>query len=339
MKVSFIGGFYGSGKTTLISEMSKKLKEDGKTVLFIDNEKGNSNVDPLFVRELGFDGDELTGGCICFYLDRLKEIMRNIEDKSKKDVLFVEPVSYFLPSKLYFDLRNEFGDEIDLSPITILLDGRELKDVLDNDREFPLIDARQVKDAEIVVINKLDLLSEDELKDIKEMVYELNPNVEIHSVSAKNGNNLDELLEILLKETHQGSDFKSPAMFQEYLKSVSGINERGEEFKFQSKTPLNQPKTQELVQDIFQNLKNDITNTGGKIHHIKAYINDGDSYIKASMPRATNEVDITGKVNKIQKGHLVLNVIAEEVPDDLIYGTMLKTIAKIKNKHKIKIEN
>ncbi|UOY10413.1 GTP-binding protein [Methanonatronarchaeum sp. AMET6-2] len=339
MKLSFIGGFYGSGKTTLISKMSRKLEDDGESVLFIDNEKGNSNVDPLFVRELSFDGDELTGGCICFYLNRLKEIISSIEDKSSKDVLFVEPVSYFLPSKLYNDLRNEFGGEVELAPITILLDGLEMKDVLENDRDFPLIDARQVSDAEVVLVNKVDLLSKGELERIRDMVFELNSNAEVMPVSAKNNTNLESVLNLILGEVHQATEFESPAKFQDYLKSVSGISERGEEFSFRSEVPLNQIETRELLEDVFMSLGKGISNNGGKVNHIKAYIGDGSSYLKASMPRATNEVDITGSVSEMHGGRLVLNVIAEKVPDDLIFGMMLRTVGEVRDKHEVEVGN
>ncbi|WGI17508.1 GTP-binding protein [Methanonatronarchaeum sp. AMET-Sl] len=338
MKVSFIGGFYGSGKTTLISEMAKKLEKDGKSVLIIDNEKGNSNVDPLFVRELGLDGDELTGGCICFYLNRLKEIMNKVNDKSSKDVLFVEPVSYFLPSKLYFDLRNEFGDEIDLAPITILLDGRELKNVIEKDREFPLIDARQVKDAEIVVINKIDVLSKEDITKIEEMVYNLNQDVKILHVSAKDSTNINEIIDVVLNEIHEGTEFNSPALFQEYLKSVSGISERGEKFKFKSNKPFNKKQTQQILREVVTSIDEKISNAGGEINHIKAYIGNDNSYLKGSRPRATKEVDITGNLTKITEGRLILNVIASEVPDDLIYGIMLKTLSEINNTHQITVK-
>jgi len=81
VRIAIIGGFYGVGKTTTIMEIGRKLSQEGKRVAVVSNDKGAINVDGEMTKRLGFEAEEITGGCVCFYLDHLGYIIDTITER------------------------------------------------------------------------------------------------------------------------------------------------------------------------------------------------------------------------------------------------------------------
>ncbi len=336
MKIAFIGGFYGSGKTTTISKMTKILKKRGKTVTIVGNEKDNCNVDSTYIKNLGLRGKEIDGGCICFYLNQLEQI---IEDSNSQEVMFIEPISYFLPSKLFKDLRNKLGEKIDLSPIIIMLDGLELLNIVKDNKNMPFIDKRQIKDAEVIALNKIDLIPPKKLSEIKKEIKKHNPNIEIIEISAKKEKNLDKLINTIINKNHRTTNNPEQKTFQKFAKSVSNISERGEEFEFVSNNSIKYDHIEDFTIELVKEFREKLSNMAEKIHHIKVYVGNRSCYVKASNPRSTTEVDTIGEGENIKQGKIVINVIAEKVPEDLIYGIMSKTLKNLTQKNGIELKN
>lgn len=65
MKLVQIAGWLGSGKTTLIIEIGRRLSEKGTKVAILVNEIGAIPVDGKVVQEYGLTVKDLGGGCIC----------------------------------------------------------------------------------------------------------------------------------------------------------------------------------------------------------------------------------------------------------------------------------
>ena len=101
MKIHIIGGFLGSGKTTLIITMAERYIEKGLKVAILENEAGEIGVDGAVLKNRGLDAVELTNGCICCTLTgTLQSTMRNIERDIDPDILIIEPTGLALPHKV-----------------------------------------------------------------------------------------------------------------------------------------------------------------------------------------------------------------------------------------------
>ncbi|KXB02831.1 hypothetical protein AKJ43_00170 [candidate division MSBL1 archaeon SCGC-AAA261D19] len=177
----------------------KKLSENGKRIAVVSNDKGAISVDGEVIKKLGFETGEIAGGCVCFYLPLLKHIIDTITQKLVPDVLFLEPVAYFLPSKLYSDLRKKF-EGVELAPVIILADASRLLDYKERSEELSYLESRQVKDAEVLVISKVDLVSENQLSAVRKIVQRINPKARLVETSGKTGAGLGELSNIILQE-------------------------------------------------------------------------------------------------------------------------------------------
>ena len=65
MYVYILGGFLGSGKTSLLMRLANHFSEKGKRVALIVNETGEIGVDGATLKQKGYDAIELPSGCIC----------------------------------------------------------------------------------------------------------------------------------------------------------------------------------------------------------------------------------------------------------------------------------
>src|SRR4051794_17000415 len=91
-KLVLIGGFLGSGKTTLMAQAGKRLAEKGKRVGLITNDQAADLVDTELLKQTGLDVKEVAGACFCCKFDDLIAKGDEFLAEGKPDVLLSEPV-------------------------------------------------------------------------------------------------------------------------------------------------------------------------------------------------------------------------------------------------------
>jgi len=329
VRIAGIGGFYGVGKTTTIMELGKKLSGEGKRVAVVSNDKGAINVDGEMTKRLGFEAGEITGGCVCFYLDHLGYIIDTITDRFVPDLLFLEPVAYFLPSKLYDDLERKFGETLDLAPVIILVDALRFSSYQGHTDKLPFPESRQIEDAEVVVINKMDLVSPDELPAIRTIIQHINPRARLLMMSAKTGAGLDELSDIVLQGRHEVVPVATMTVFKTFARSVADIGERGEQYGIEVEHTLGESDVKDFLRHLLMGIAEKVLAMEGEINHIKVFISDESFFLKASLVSLEQEVDFTGDIKSLNGGRIVVQVVASKLPDDLLYNMIIGTIQQV----------
>lgn len=340
MKIATIGGFYAAGKTTIITEMGKKLSENGKRVAVVSNDKGAVSVDGEVIKKLGFETGEIAGGCVCFYLPLLRHIIDTITQKFVPDVLFLEPVAYFLPSNLYRDLRKRFGG-VELAPVIILVDASRLLDYKERSEKLSYLESRQVKDAEVLVINKIDLVSEKQLSAVRTMVQRINPKARLVETSGKTGAGLDKLSNIVLQGVHEGVPSVSKSLVKDFAKSATEMGERGEKYAIEIKQDLSESDVRNFLRDLLKGIAEKVLSAGGEINHIKALLGNESFFLKASLVRLDQEVDFVGEIkglNSGSRGRIAINAFGRRLPDDFLYNLMITTLQEVAPKYGVKFD-
>lgn len=179
-KIVIIGGFLGSGKTTLIRELGKLLSANGKTIAYFTNEVG----------EVVLDGDlmsydiqtkEITMACVtCNLKEAMTTAVDQLIEKIHPDILFVEPKETISPLVVRDELEKmslKAGtEEYQFTPLFTLID---CSIFFKNIKEKKKITFDQITVAEIIVLNKTDLVEENKLEMIRESVRQINPNATI----------------------------------------------------------------------------------------------------------------------------------------------------------------
>ncbi len=197
-KYIMIGGFLGAGKTTALIQLAQHLTEQGLKVGLITNDQGHHLVDTQNVRGHGFQVEEIPGGCFCCRFNSLMEAADQLERQTRPDVFLAEPVGSCtdLIASVCYPLRRIYGDRFQVAPLSVVVDPRRAARVLglSEDRPFSekvtYIYRKQLEEARLIVINKTDLLSHQELAKLEDSLAQAYPQARILSVSARHGEGL-----------------------------------------------------------------------------------------------------------------------------------------------------
>jgi Ni2+-binding GTPase involved in maturation of urease and hydrogenase len=169
MRTYFVGGFLGSGKTTAIAGACRLLIGAGKRVGVVTNDQGKLQVDSLFMASSGIPSVEVGGGCFCCRYDDFDAKLAALASRERPDAVFAESVGSCADIvatvvKPFEAFREDYGRG---SVLSVFADSRLLLARLEG-RRLPFAEDvlylfdRQLDEADILVLNKRDLLSEAE---------------------------------------------------------------------------------------------------------------------------------------------------------------------------------
>ena len=146
IKLIIIGGFLGSGKTTFILSIAKKLLSENKKVGIVTNDQGSQLVDTNFLAKSGLPVLEVSGGCFCCNFDDFSDRINRMAENEMPDI------------------KLNYADKFSLSPLSIIVDPKRAKKLMNSagDADFPdeinYLFAKQLEEAVILFLNKLDTL-------------------------------------------------------------------------------------------------------------------------------------------------------------------------------------
>ena len=176
--VTVLTGYLGAGKTTLLNRI---LTEDhGKKYAVIINEFGESNIDNDLV--VGADEEifEMNNGCICCTVrgDLVRIIAGLMKRADKLDGIIVETTGLANPAPVAqtFFMDDEVRAKTALDAIVTVVDARFFLARLADSREAE----DQVAFADVVLVNKTDLVDADALKAVEAKVRAINPYAKQH---------------------------------------------------------------------------------------------------------------------------------------------------------------
>ncbi len=185
-EVYVLTGFLGSGKTTLLQRLLDHLKKKGGNVVVMMNEMGEEDVDGEQLQGFGFPVKKLLDGCICCSIrgemtEGLKEILANF----KPDQILIETTGVADPIEMVDTLTHpELVDALLVKGIVSVVDASrflELNSRLQTSAALVKTIRNQVKYADLLLLNKIDLAKEDTCLKVKNTLQELNPYAPIHS--------------------------------------------------------------------------------------------------------------------------------------------------------------
>ena len=170
--ICIISGYLGSGKTTLLKNIIENL--DRKFAILM-NEFGEVSIDSQIIKGKNVDVQELSGGCVCCSLTgefeaAIKEIIKNYNP----EIIIVETTGVAEPDAIVFDVEENLK-QVKLDTVIIVIDA-------DSFIRFPSIGKvgeAQIEVADVVLLNKIDLVNEIQIKEIENKIKKINQRAEI----------------------------------------------------------------------------------------------------------------------------------------------------------------
>ena len=184
MHLLVITGFLGSGKTTFIVKLVKIAMGKGLKVAIIVNEIGEIGIDDQFMKKLGFNVWEILGGCVCCTLvGDLVQTLQKLQTEYSPDVVIVEPSGAADPRNILSALSLNRIESLKSKRQIALLDPLRM-DMLMAVLEPLMIST--IKQADLILINKVDAASPEQVEQTRRVAAETNPEGRIMVISAKN---------------------------------------------------------------------------------------------------------------------------------------------------------
>ena len=199
-----IGGFLGAGKTTAIGRLAGHYVDHGHKVGIVTNDQAYDLVDTHSLRASGFHVGEVPGACFCCKFDDLVTTAKKLDQEQHPDTIIAEPVGSCtdLMATVIEPLRHLHGDQYRISPLAVLCKPEHGMKILRGESsgfspKAAYIFLKQLEEADVVAINKIDKLSKEQLDELLSLVAGRFPKKRIIGMSAKHGDGLNELIELL----------------------------------------------------------------------------------------------------------------------------------------------
>lgn len=179
--VTIITGFLGSGKTTLLNRLL--TSNQGKRIAIIENEFGDLNIDKSLITDQREGIYELSNGCICCTLNNewMDVLSRLLQREQPPEYLIIETTGLADPTSIVLTFVSDVTVQsaFELDAVITLADAAVLPQQLAQHPEA----AKQLALADVVLLNKTDLVNEGELEEVKNKISACNPQADCRITS------------------------------------------------------------------------------------------------------------------------------------------------------------
>lgn len=172
MQIDVINGLLGAGKTTFLLNLLDQMTGEEKVAVLV-NEFGEIGIDGDLLSGQGADVVELPNGCICCSLTAdLRQQIKTIAETYHPHRLIIEPTGVATIKNLMSILRSlSLEKYIDDIRVMMVIDASMIFEILNQNRGFV---ESQLEKAQVIIINKCDKVSSDEVEKIKEFIKHVN---------------------------------------------------------------------------------------------------------------------------------------------------------------------
>lgn len=188
MKVILVSGFLGSGKTAAILSLAKYLAQgwdgSGTRTVILENEIGEVGIDDKLLAAAGHEVKTLLSGCICCTL--AGDLTKTLNDAARQyapDYMVFEPTGVAFPERIASTIRR-YGQDVQWLRRVTLVDAARWPRIF---AVSPDLMTAQVAGAELVLLNKCDLVDEEGLRALEAQLWQMNPGGKLERVVATRG--------------------------------------------------------------------------------------------------------------------------------------------------------
>jgi G3E family GTPase len=338
-----LGGFLGAGKTTAILALADWLSQRKRRVGLITNDQSVGLVDTAMLSAHGYPVEEITGGCFCCRFNSLMEASEKLTEDAKPEVFLAEPVGSCtdLRAAVSHPLRRLYGDDFRVAPLSVLLDPVRASRILGLEQgaafspKVRYVYEKQLEEAEIIVINKQDLVDGDQLARLKAAIAERYPRAKVFVVSARDGAGLDEWFTYVLGGD-AGEDPAPDIDYEEYAEGEALLGWYNGTATLSANAEAGVDGNQFLTA-LAETLRQALASKRIDIAHLKMTLSPtdfGSDIAVLNLVRTDGRAELSHTLkDAVTAGELIVNLRAEGDPDVLraAAGEALASVARETN--------
>lgn len=318
VKLILVGGFLGAGKTTLLWQVAERLAAHGRRVGLITNDQAPDLVDTGLLAQRGLAVREVAGSCFCCNFPGLLAAAEGLRHDLDADVLLAEPVGSCtdLSATILQPLKDRYHQTFSLAPLSVLVDPDRLRELLAK-RPGRLHDSaayivrKQLEEADLIVLNKIDRLAADERAHLEALLAHHFPGATIIGLSALTGEGLDAWLEAVLTLPAGGHkvvevDYDRYAEGEAvlgWLNATIGLTARG------------QADWAAFAAELMDQMQSACRELGAEIGHVKLLLSSAGGRLVANLTQTDGAVSVLADgMPAGPTAELVLNARVETSP-------------------------
>jgi G3E family GTPase len=320
-----IGGFLGAGKTTAVGKLARWWTEKGSRVGLIVNDQGSHLVDTTTLAACGFSVEEIPGGCFCCRFNSLVDAARRLTEQGRPDVFIAEPVGSCtdLIATVNYPLRKMYGADFSIAPLSVMVDPIRALRILGLEPggkfsdKVTYIYRKQLEEADLIVVNKCDLLTNEQTATLDANLARHFPKARILNVSARHGTGL---------ETWFGSIINSSPLpratmevdYEVYADGEARLGWLNCTFRLQARLPIN---GNTAIQALANNIQTQLSKEKAEVAHLKMTLDAANDLGDLAVINVVRNDLVPELSQHLQddflSGELTINMRAEAEPDSL----------------------
>ncbi len=323
----FISGFLGAGKTTCIAWMARELAKCKRRVAVVMNDQSDGLIDSQ-IAAIHAESSQVAGGCFCCRSGELVEILKKQTKELRPDVMLAEPVGSCtdLTATLLHPLREIYKLPLNIAPLSVVVDARRAVSHFAGSgrgrglaKEVGYIWQKQLEEAEIIVLNKVELLSARQLAALRAKVALAYPKALLFCTSAVSGLGMQEWMDTVLGTTTSTAETMS-VDYATYGRGEALLGWVNMEAVVQSPIAFAPGET---LQRLAESVRKSVEKSGSEIAHFKMSFapsrraKSALSVVNVTMNGDPARLSLLGAASATQ-GKVLVNLRAEGDPDELV---------------------
>lgn len=342
-----VSGFLGAGKTTTMLSLTEYINNSGKKAAIIANDLGASNIiDAEYSGRQNVEVATVAGICICYAEELLIERIYRL-NREPKDIVMSDIPGCGLGAleHVYGMLDEKYKEEILLAPFVVITDPERLRMImpekadinLPEDMKF-LLDA-QLKEADCIVLNKTDLMTEEEVTRYVKFLEQVRPGIPVFAISAKEKKGLAPLADYVLSAESAVNITDIGYYDQAFIDAEEKLSWFNRSVYITTKDGSTFDGNQ-FADDLIDEIRNGLIENRKNVPHLKTFTvgQEGD-YGKCSLIGVDYDIlhDSQLEESEVSKMKLVVNARAV-CESDLLIDIMDDAFEAVKDQYNVKIK-
>tara|TARA_Y100001933_G_scaffold85758_1_gene86970 strand:+ start:4863 stop:5906 length:1044 start_codon:yes stop_codon:yes gene_type:complete len=282
----------------------------GKRVGLVTNDQAAGLVDTHTLASAGYPVGEVAGACFCCKFDDLVDAAGTLATDAPLDILLAEPVGSCtdLVATVLEPLRRLHSERYRIGPLTVLLKPEHGQKILRNEDglgfspKAAYIFLKQLEEADIIVVNKADKLSNTEQTELIDLLNMRYPEKKVLLASLQTGLGMDELTDALDCQTQQSLPLQID--YDTYADGEAELGWLNAEADLEGvDLPLDT-----VAQQIVSRLGDELTQSVLEVVHLKVLCDGGDAFAVANLVSSESPAELSRSCGQITpKVRVIIN--------------------------------